>query len=94
MGKNRTAAERRHHRDRVIAKRIKNRTGVYGSWEPEYVGVLDKDHSVPKFASKVPRPSGNYIVAGVTRPEYWDELPDGSTRQALKRELRQDLESI
>lgn len=89
---NRPTAERRHHRERVIANRKAVRDTVYGSWLPEHIGSLDKDHSVPKFCSKVARPNGNYIVSGVTRAEWWDELPKGKTRDILKRELRQEVE--
>lgn len=87
---NRTAAERRHHRERVIRNRTRLRENV--SWQPEHPGMLNKDHAAPGISNKMERPKGSYIVPGVTRAEWWDEVPDGSTRQILKRDLRQQLD--
>ena len=91
---NRTRDMQRHHRERVIAKRVERLT--WWGHSPDWVdhpGRYDKKRTDGLFRS-CENARKNYVVPGFCRRDLWDNVPDTNVRARLKRDTQRQVEEL
>lgn len=90
---NRTAAERRHHRERIIRNRMFV-VDMHGSRKRNAPpGYFDKSHDVVWWRDDE-RVRGSYLARGYQKRDWWDGGDGFNVRARMKADLRREVEQL
>lgn len=86
---NRSADVRRHHRDRVIRKRVMF-AEMFGGGDLNRPGMFGKSHKVRWWWNDAHR-KGSYLADGYQRRGWWDGGDGINVRRRMKEDLRHEI---